>query len=357
MSASERLTQLLGIEHAILLSPMAGSTNAGLVAAVSQAGGLGGYGGASTKADGLARFVKEVRETTDRPFQVNLFAPSSEFAGRLPEPGPVLQHALEEEHARHDLGPVPQTRALFGPAERQLEVLLELGVPVISFHFGMERTHVDRIHAGGAVAICSATTVDEARALEQSGIDVIVAQGGEAGGHRGTFQGPWRQALIGTLALVPAIVDAVSVPVVAAGGIMDGRGLVAAQALGAAGVQMGTAFLGCVETPVSGAWRDALEKASASDTTVTEAISGRPARGLRNRLVEVLEGVANAGELLPYPAQYAANSELRRDAQGRGDVELMAAWSGQGVDQFRRSTAAELMEALLREAEDVRAAL
>lgn len=359
MQVTDRLKQLLDIEHPILLSPMAGSTDAALVAAVSRAGGLGGYGGAAASTDDLRNVVSSVRELTSRPFQVNLFAPSTELQGEPPLPGHQLRRTLEAEHQARGLGPLPEPMAPFGPAERQLEVLLELQVPVISFHFGMDRRHVDRIHDGGALALCTATTVDEARALEQNGVDVIVAQGAEAGGHRGTFRGPWRQALIGTLSLVPAIVDTVSVPVVAAGGIMDGRGLVAAQALGAAGVQLGTAFLGCAEAPVHDAWRRALDAASASDTTVTAAVSGRPARGLRNRLVEVLEGVVDAGEeLLPYPAQYAMNRELRTEAARRGDAQQMAAWSGQGVDQFRRtSTVAELMEHLLREAQQVREGL
>lgn len=356
MAPVDQLTGLLGIHHPILLAPMAGATDARLVAAVSDAGALGGYGGASTNPDDLRSVVADVRNQTHRPFQVNLFAPSSELEGDVPQPGPRLRRTLEAQHEARALGPLPEPRALFGPAEQQLDVLLELGVPVISFHFGMERPHVERVHQAGALALCSATTVEEARVLEQNGVDVIVAQGAEAGGHRGTFNGPWQQALVGTLALVPAIVDAVSIPVVAAGGIMDGRGLVAARALGAAGVQIGTAFLGCAEAPVHDAWRGALDDAAASDTVVTASLSGRPARGLRNRLVDVLEAVNEAGEdLLPYPVQYSMSVELRKDATRRGDVQQMAAWSGQGVGQFRRSvTARELIEVLVAEAEQVR---
>ncbi len=197
--------------------------------------------------------------------------------------------------------------------------------------------------------MCSATTVTEARQLEDIGIDAVIAQGAEAGGHRGTFAMDYRQALIGTLALVPQVVDAVSVPVIAAGGIMDARGLVACLALGASAAQLGTAFLGCPETPIGDAWRDTLHTAEAEATTVTEAMSGKPARGIRNRYIDEVEALDEP--LLPYPAQYSISRELRKAAAERGSSEFIAMWAGQGVGLVRKRPAADLVDDLVVESQ------
>ncbi|MCK5361868.1 MAG: DUF561 domain-containing protein, partial [Gammaproteobacteria bacterium] len=195
----------------------------------------------------------------------------------------------------------------------------------------------------------SATTVAEAKALEDIGIDAVIAQGSEAGGHRGTFTVDYRQALIGTMALVPQIVDAVSIPVIAAGGIMDARGVVASLALGASAAQLGTAFLGCPETPIGDAWRNALQTAQAEATTVTEAMSGKPARGIRNRYIDEVEALDES--LLPYPAQYSISRELRKAAAERSDADLIAMWAGQGVGLIRQRSAADLVNDLVVESQ------
>jgi nitronate monooxygenase len=244
---------------------------------------------------------------------------------------------------------------MFGPAEEQLEVLLEQGVAVISFHFGTDAVTVDKAHQAGAKVLCSATTVAEAKMLEQAGVDAIIAQGAEDGGLRGTFTVDYRQALIGTLARGPQVGDAVSVPVIAAGGIMDARGLVACLALGACAVQLGTAFLGCPETSVSQAWRDSLQQAAAENTTVTEVFSGKPARGLRNRYIEEIEALNEP--LLPYPAQYSVSRELRKAAGERGDKRFIPMWAGQGVGLLREQPAATLVNRLVSESQQLLARL
>jgi len=264
------LTRRLGIRLPIVQAPMAGGgSTPRLAAAVSAAGGLGSVAGAMLRPDALRAAIGEVRALTDAPFAVNLFAP-------LPPPAT----ARVAEWAR--LTGVAPPSAPPSPArfEDQLDVVVAERVPVFSFTFG-----VPPLDGVEAVTVGTATTVAEAVALERAGVDVVVAQGYEAGGHRGTFLGPVDRSLTGTLALVPQVVDAVSVPVIAAGGIMDGRGIAAALALGAHGVQLGTAFLCCAEAGTSAAHREALSR----DTTVTRVLTGRHARAVRTPLVDRLE--------------------------------------------------------------------
>jgi nitronate monooxygenase len=244
-------------------------------------------------------------------------------------------------------------------------VAVEERVPVFSFTFGLlPADDLAALHGAGAFVMGTATTVREARALEAAGVDAVVAQGAEAGGHRGSFLGPGH-ALVGTLALVPQVVDAVSVPVVAAGGIMDGRGIAAALALGARAVSLGTAFLACPESGASPPYRRAvlanglvpgprslreaeLGRGDDDPTAVTRAFTGRAARGLRNRF---LEEMADA-PVLPYPLQHALTADLRREAARAGKAELLSLWAGQGAPLARARPAAELVRDLAREAEE-----
>lgn len=345
MWADRRILDLLGIEHPVILAPMSGSTNPELVAAVSSAGGLGSFGAAGAKPEQLGSVVKEIKQRMDRPFNVNLFSADTERFDPGIHPGPRLMRRLEQYHVEMGLGEVPEPQGMFGPSNEQLEVLLEHQVPIISFHFGADPTAVRKARESGAKVLCSATTVAEARVLEQAGVDAIIAQGSEAGGHRGTFDGDYRKAMIGTLALVPQVVDAVNVPVIAAGGVMDARGLVACLVLGASAVQMGTAFLACAEAPIAKAWRQALLRAEADDTVMTEAMSGKPARGIPNRYIRELEALDEP--LLPYSAQYSLSRELRKAAAEQDNPDFMAMWSGQGVGLIRQQPAADLVAALV----------
>jgi nitronate monooxygenase len=340
-----RLLELVGIEHPVIQAPMAGSTTPELVAAVCNAGALGSFGSAGTPPAALRKVLQAIRERTDRPFNVNLFSAHVEDFDRAVRPGPKLAERLAAYHRELGLGQVPAPEPMIGPAAEQLQVLIEERVPVVSFHFGADPAAVSAAKAAGASVLCSATTVAEARILEQAGVDAIIAQGAEAGGHRGTFAGDYRRALIGTLALVPQVADAVSLPVIAAGGIMDARGLVASLALGAAAVQMGTAFLGCPEASVASAWRDQLRSADGEQTVVTEVVSGKPARGIRNRYIDEIEGLDEG--LLPYPAQYSVSRELRQAAAERGNPDFIPMWAGQGVGLIRAQPAAELVQQLV----------
>jgi nitronate monooxygenase len=205
--------------------------------------------------------------------------------------------------------------------------------------------------------IGTATTVDEAVALEKSGADAIVAQGSEAGGHRGTFAGNFESGMIGGISLVPQVVDAVRVPVIASGGIMDGRGIVAALALGASAVQMGTAFLTCDESGVPDAYREAILNAHEHDTRVTRAFSGRPARGIQNRFMNEVELTGEDEAILPFPIQNALTRPLRTAAAKQGRAEFLSLWAGQGVRLARRQSAAELIARLAKETDAVISAL
>ncbi len=344
-----RAAELLGIRYPIVQAPMAGSTTPELVAAVSEAGGLGSLGAARTPPDDLRATIRRIRELTGRPFSVNLFVwppfdadadPARALAGLAPLYADVGVAAPTEVQAPFD----PSTLL-----ERQLSVVVEERVPVFSFTFGIPP--LDEVRGAGAVIAGTATSPAEAAALERAGVDLVVAQGSEAGGHRGTFLHDFDEGLIGSLALVPAAVDAVGVPVLAAGGIMDGRGVAAALALGAEGVQVGTAFLSSGESALTDLERRVL--AGADSTVVTDRFTGRPARGVRNALADRLADV----EPLPFPLQAVATGPVTRAALECGREDLAQVLAGQGAPRGRALGAAELVEMLVRETDEVLATL
>jgi nitronate monooxygenase len=348
---STDLTERLGIRYPIVQAPMAGATSPELVAAVSNAGGLGSLGAALLPPDDLRRAIGEIRRLTDRPFNVNL------FAWRQPEPPDpaalsAVVAALAPYRARvgvPDDAVLPLPASLEALLEAQLAVVGEESVPVFSFTFGIPP--LDKVQATGAVVMGTATTVDEAIALERAGVDVVVAQGAEAGGHRGGFLAPFEASLIGTIALVPQVVDRVRLPVVASGGIMDGRGIAAALALGAHGAQLGTAFLPCPESAAHPLHRAALSRASDTGTCVTAVYSGRPARALRTGLIRELE--AGGAGPLDFPLQYGRTGPIHYAAAEAGDEDLMFLLAGQAAGLARPLPAAELVETLARETEAV----
>ena len=355
MKIATDLRALLGITHPIIQAPMAGGTTTPeLVAAVSHAGALGSVGAAYLTPQQILETAHAIRRRTDRPFNVNLFVGDAEPAdGR--DPAAMLE-ILSRYHAELGLAaPVPPAPAA-DPFAGQLDAVLEARPAVFSFTFGIPpAAALAALKARGILVVGTATTVAEARQLERAGVDAVVAQGAEAGGHRGTFAGPFEAALVGTMALVPQVVDAVAVPVIASGGIMDGRGIVAARALGAAGVQMGTAFLACRESGAPAAHKAAVRAAREDQTEVTRAFSGRPARGVVNEFMRALRGREQA--ILPFPLQNAATRPLRKAAGERGDARFLSLWAGQGAPMARDLTAAELVGQLVREAEAVAAQL
>lgn len=333
--------------YPIIQAPMAGgATTPELVAAVSQAGGLGSLGGALLPPNRLREAIRQVRQLTDRPFNINLFVLEAAKVS-----ADVLEAALDRlGPIRAELGLPPGTAPQkfsedFGA---QLEVLLEEKPPVVSFHFDIVPAQVvERLHKAGCKVIGTATNVAEARAWEEAGTDYICAQGSEAGGHRGTFMGPFEQSMTGTLALVPQVADAVKVPVIAAGGIMDGRGIAAALLLGASAVQMGTAFLTCPESGAHPLYKQALLEAKGDPTVVTRTFSGRPARGLHNTFIERMRPYE--AQVPPYPIQNALTTEIRQAAAKAGRIEYMSLWAGQGVGLCRSLPAAMLVETLMHE--------
>ncbi|MBA2443654.1 MAG: nitronate monooxygenase [Rubrobacter sp.] len=346
LASGNRVTRALGVRYPVVQAGMAGGvTTPRLVAAVSEAGGLGTLGAAYLAPEAIREAVREVRRLTERPFAVNLFVPEPFDAGRYP---PEEVDAVLAPYRRElGLEGPPGITSYMQPFEEQLAVVLEERVPVFSFTFGVPAPgQISQLKEAGTVVFGTATTVREAVELEAAGADLVAAQGSEAGGHRGTFLGEPEAAMVGTLALVPQLADAVGIPVVASGGIMDGRGLAAALALGAEGVQMGTAFLVCPESGAHAGYKRAVLGATEEETTVTRAFSGKPARGLRNRFAAEMEG----REVPEYPVQNAHTRDLRAAAAQQDRTELMSLWAGQAARLARPLPAAELVEEVVREA-------
>ena len=361
MRWSSRFTRRLGLRHPIVQAPLAGGGDTPeLVAAVSEAGGLGFIGAAYLQPEAIADAARRVRRLTARPFGINLFAPGSPVELALPgevDVEPALAR-LAPYHAELGLPPPQAPSPPADPFPGQLAAVLESGAAVFSFTFGIPPAEaLQAVRERGMLLAGTATTVEEAVALAEAGVDVVVAQGAEAGGHRGTFRGSFEAALVGTMALVPQVADAVGLPVVASGGIMDGRGIAAALALGASAVQMGTAFLACHEAGVPEAYKQAIVGARDDGTALTRAFSGRPARGIVNRFMVEMAGPEGGAHVLPFPLQNALTRPLRTAAGRAGRAELLSLWAGQAARLARRLPAAELVARLARETDEAAARL
>ncbi len=343
-----RLTALLKISLPIIQAPMAGAATPELVAAVANAGGLGSMGVAMMNEATLRENIDKLRGLTNGTFNLNYFVHHEpDLTGFDATP---MQQALAPYYKALDLGAPPEPKSS-APAFNvdALKLLLELAPPVVSFHFGLpDADAIKAIKAKGIIILGCATTSAEARALEQGGADAIIAQGHEAGGHRGTFLDHVDRGTVGTMALVPQVVDAVSVPVIAAGGIGDARGIAAAFMLGADAVQLGSAYLHCPETHMHPLHRKALTEVSDYGTVVTKLFSGRPARAIRTPLIDGLHDVEE--KAAPFPTQRAIIAPLVAASSKAGRTESMQFWAGQAASLSKPEPAAEKTTRLMAEA-------
>jgi nitronate monooxygenase len=337
----------LGVKFPIIQAPMGGGLSTPeLVAAVSNAGALGSLAAAYLTPDQILNEFRQTRALTDKPLNINLFA-GGYHAESVPDTRSMLS-LLAEVHETFGL-PVPVLPALPpDPFPMQFEATLKARPEIFSFTFGIPPADaLKRLNERGIPAMGTATTVEEARMLEKAGVSAIVAQGAEAGAHRGTFLGSFESSMIPTLDLVRAILPAVEVPVIASGGLMDGRDIAQALALGASAVQLGTAFLPCPEAGTPEAYRRAILSSRTDATVITRAFSGRPARGLRNTFIDKLQGKENS--ILPYPLQNILTRSMRSAAAKAGNADFLSLWAGQGVTRARSFPAAKLIEQLVSE--------
>ncbi len=350
MKLTSNLTKMMHVQYPIIQAGMAGSTTPELVAAVSNAGGLGSIGAGYFSADKLKQEIEAVEALTDLPYVVNLFVPSEKTY--IPE---------KVEHMNAWLKPYRRAFHLEEPvvnlSEQQqfdeaIRIIIDQEVPIASFTFGIpDAATIEKLKAHQIKLIGTATSVEEAIANEQAGMDVVIAQGSEAGGHRGAFIETSQSytPLIGTMSLVPQIVDAVNIPVVAAGGIMDSRGLVASIALGAEGIQMGTAFLTTEESGASQLYKDAISQSKETDSLVTHVFTGKPARGINNDFIRKMNEFD--GDIPDYPIQNQLTTTLRKASAQAGDPQWTHLWSGQSPRLAQHVTAQKLMEDIIQEAQ------
>jgi nitronate monooxygenase len=331
----------------IVLAPMGGAADVALIAAVSNAGAFGILPCAYLTPQQIDAQIQELRRATDRPLGVNLFVERQPYE---PDISKTL-HAHERLRSyREELG-IPHPAQPAAPPEQyaaQIEAVLNAKPTVFTFTFGIPEPEImQRFRRAGIFTMGTATTVPEARALANAGVDGIFAQGSEAGAHRGTFLAPVNESLVGTLALVPQIVDATKLPVFAAGGIGDGRGVAAVLALGATAAAIGTSFLLARESPISKAYRDALRSERSSHTILTRAFSGRTARGVPNRITAE---VRDPEDIAPYPFQNAMTRDIRNAAGAQGRSEFLSLWAGQAAALAQELPAADIVANIMQEA-------
>ena len=339
------IRELFGIELPIIQAPMAGIQGSAMAVAVSNAGGLGSLPCAMLTPDSLRSELQAITTQTTRPWNLNFFChtPPAPDAAREAR----WRAALAPFHAEYGIDPatIPEGGGRAPFSEAIAELIAPFRPPVVSFHFGLPSAALlARVKDWGAKVLSSATTVEEARWLEAHGADAVIAQGLEAGGHRGIFLGDDLSTQIGTFALLPQVVQAVKLPVIAAGGIADAQGVAAAMALGAAGVQVGTSYMLCPEATTSALHRAALQSPRAEHTVLTNLITGRPARGMRNRLLDALGPLSDAPPA--FPLATAALAPLKAAAEKLGRDDFSALWSGQNASGCREIPAAEMTRRL-----------
>lgn len=349
MRSTHRIQKLLGAEIPLIQAPMAGAVSVDMVVAVSQAGGLGSLPCALLSAEQIRGQVNAIRSKTTRPFSLNFFCHATPRSDRARETRwekrlefYYAELGIKQPHHSPNLIPAPFDGVM-------CDVVMELQPEVVSFHFGLpDSSLLQRVKDTGSTILSSATTVEEARWLEASGCDAIIAQGYEAGGHRGTFLSHPASAQVGLMSLLPQVVNVVKVPVIAAGGIADARGIAAAFLLGASAAQMGTAYLSCPEATISNSYRMALKRARDSDTVITNIFTGRPARAVATRIIRELGPIAE--EMPDFPRAAGALVPLRLATELNGVTDFTPFWLGQSASMNRELSAGTLTRRLADEA-------
>lgn len=345
-----RLLEKIGVEYPIFQAPMAGTSTPAMAAAVSNAGALGAIGLAAVDTEGGEKMIRATQGLTNRTFNVNVFCHRPAIADAEVEAAWIAR--LKPQFEAFGAEPPTHLREIyqtFRGNRPMTEMLLATRPAIVSFHFGLpEQSQVKALKEAGIVLFGSATSLAEAQKLADAGLDAIVAQGYEAGGHRGLFDYEQHDDRLGTFALTRLFVRHFDVPVIAAGGIMDGAGIAAVLKLGAAAAQMGTAFVACPESSADQGYRAALASDAANHTTMTRAISGRPARCLSNRFTKLTEGVPDKA-IPDYPITYDLGKALIAAAKAKGEFGFGAQWAGQGAPLSRPMAAAELVRVLVDE--------
>lgn len=345
MARTAALRRLLGTELPLIQAPMAGVQVSPLAAAVSNAGGLGSLPCAMLSVDAMRKELAALKAMTGKPYNVNFFCHAAPVASTQREA--AWRSALSPYYREYgiDAGAIPAGPGRMPFSAQVADVLEEFKPAVVSFHFGLPSAELlARVKSWGSKVVSSATTVDEARWLEARGADAIIAQGAEAGGHRGLFLSEDLSTQVGTFALVPLVARAVKVPVIAAGGIADADGAAAAIALGASGVQIGTAYLLCPEATTSAVHRTALKSEAARNTALTNLFTGRPARGIVNRVIKELGPINPATPAFPLATSAIAPLRAKAEAQGKGDFSPL--WCGQNASGCKEIPAADLTREL-----------
>jgi nitronate monooxygenase len=350
------MTELLKIEYPIIQAPMAGGiTTSNLVAEVSNAGGLGMIGAGYMTPNQIREQIKEIKQLTKDPFGINLFIPS-DFTYTESEINSVNQllQPIRNQLQIHQEHPIdiPTYDQLVKTFNVQIKVVIEERVPVCSFTFGIPSEEViTELKTNGIILIGTATTVEEAIEVEKAGMDMVVVQGSEAGGHRGNFIRESHESIVGLMSLIPQIVDHVSIPVIAAGGIMDGRGLMASQCLGAMGVQMGTAFLTCIESGANQIYKEAILHAREDQIVLTRAFSGKWARGIKNKFIADME---KHEDILPeFPVQNALTQPIRKASSSQQNADYLSLWSGQSPRLAKNLSVCGLFNTIITEAKNI----
>lgn len=340
-----KITKLLGISLPIIQAPMAGgATTPELVAAVSNAGGLGSLGVGYMTADEIRSVIKKTRALTHQPFAINLFIPEKHHATnqQIEQARKAVQLSCPELNFNVDAIKPPYTSSF----EEQMNIVIEEKIPVFSFTFGIpSRDWIERLKKNNTVLIGTSTSLEEAKLLEEEGVDAIVAQGCEAGGHRGTFLGKAEDSLIDLTTLIPLLVEQGRVPIIAAGGIMDAKRIMDVLKLGASVVQMGTAFLCCPESGIHPQYKKLLLNSSGDHTTLTRAFSGKLARGIQNTFIDRMQSHSN--DILDYPIQNALTSQMRKEASKQDNINFMSLWAGQSAYLCKAIPAAQLIKEII----------